>query len=132
MRATGRILSNISNGPHNLDSSLVQLHNFNVILFGFTFKSEEFPTLKSSLCHVLIGISLLCILHLFQIHLNFDHLVFHILERFWTKYHYVYLGHISLEYFIFYHTKLQMGSYSMKVDTHYCRRTQPNASNLPT
>ena len=63
---------------------------------------------KLSRCLVVIFINLLSILCCLQILLNFNHLIFHISN--------------SLEYFIFYYTKIQMGSSSMNIDTHYYRK----------
>jgi hypothetical protein len=41
------IMYNISNGPQNLAANLMQLPNFNELLFGFTFRNTCSPTWNS-------------------------------------------------------------------------------------
>jgi hypothetical protein len=46
MYATGPILSNISNGPQNLEAIFVQLPNFKELFLGFTLKRTCSPNLN--------------------------------------------------------------------------------------
>jgi hypothetical protein len=114
MYSTFPIFSKISKGPQYLAANFGKLPNFNELLLDLNFKNKCSPTLNS-LCVLLLSTQFF-----YQSCATFK------LCLIFTIYSSISLNNFGRITTIFCHTMLQMVSYSMILDTHYCRQTQLN------